>query len=201
MDYYAQPLSQLIGQLTKLPGIGTKTAQRLAFYILKMEPEAANDLADSILEVQENLTYCSICHNLTQDDPCPICSDSQRNRETICVVEKVEDIVAMEKTGEYKGLYHVLHGSISPMDGVGPDDIKIKGLLTRLQEEDQEVTEIILASDPNVEGEATAMYISKLLKPFEVKVTRIAHGLPVGGDLEYADEVTLSKALEGRQEI
>ncbi|AGB40069.1 recombination protein RecR [Halobacteroides halobius DSM 5150] len=201
MKYYAQPLSKLIGQLTKLPGIGTKTAQRLAFYILKMDQESANDLADSILDVQKNLIYCSVCHNLTQDDPCPICSDLKRDQTTICVIEKVEDIIAMEKTGEYKGLYHVLHGSISPMDGVGPDDIEIKGLLSRIQSSDEDIEEIILASDPNVEGEATAMYISKLLKPFDVKVTRIAHGLPVGGDLEYADEVTLSKALEGRREI
>ncbi|GAB6099700.1 recombination mediator RecR [Halanaerocella petrolearia] len=201
MDYYAQPLSKLIGQLTKLPGIGTKTAQRLAFYILKMDGTAADDLATSIKNVQENLIYCSVCHNLTESDPCSICSDPKREQATICVVEKVEDIVAMEKTGEYKGLYHVLHGSISPMDGVGPEDINIKGLLERIKDDDQEVKEIILASDPNVEGEATAMYISKLLKPLEVKVTRIAHGLPVGGDLEYADEVTLSKALEGRQEI
>jgi recombination protein RecR len=200
MNYYAQPLSKLIGQLTKLPGIGSKTAQRLAFYILKMDGEKAEQLAKSIVEVKDQLIYCSVCHNLTEDDPCPICQDSSRDRSTICVVEKIEDIVAMEKTGEYNGLYHVLHGSISPMDGVGPDDIKIKDLLDRIKGE--EVNEVILASDPNVEGEATAMYISKLLKPLEeVKVTRIAHGLPVGGDLEYADEVTLSKALEGRQEV
>ncbi len=199
MNYYAQPLAKLIGQLTKLPGIGSKTAQRLAFYILKMDNEEVEDLVNSIADVQENLIYCSVCHNLTEKDPCPICEDPKRDRSIICVVEKIEDIVAMEKTGEYKGLYHVLHGSISPMDGVGPDDIKIKDLLERVKKD--EVEEIILASDPNVEGEATAMYISKLLKPFEIKVTRIAHGLPVGGDLEYADEVTLSKALEGRQEI
>lgn len=199
MNYYAQPLAELIGQLTKLPGIGSKTAQRLAFYILKMDDQEVVALADSMQQVQEDLIYCSVCHNLTEADPCPICEDPKRDGNTICVVEKIEDIVAMEKTGEYKGLYHVLHGSISPMDGVGPDDIKIKDLLERVKE--GEVEEIILASDPNVEGEATAMYISKLLKPFEIKVTRIAHGLPVGGDLEYADEVTLSKALEGRQEV
>ena len=199
MNYYAQPLARLIGQLTKLPGIGSKTAQRLAFYILKMDDNEVDDLATAIKKVQQELIYCSACHNLTEDDPCPICQDPKRDQSLICVVEKIEDIVAMEKTGEYNGLYHVLHGSISPMDGVGPDDIKIKDLLDRVKK--KEVEEIILASDPNVEGEATAMYISKLLKPLEIKVTRIAHGLPVGGDLEYADEVTLSKALEGRQEI
>ena len=199
MEYYARPLAQLIGQLTKLPGIGKKTAQRLAFYIIEMEQGEVNSLANSISEVQENLTYCSNCHNLTQKDPCHICNDPKRNEQLICVVESVKDIVAMEKTGEYSGLYHVLHGAISPIDGVGPDDIKIKGLLPRVQE--NEVEEIILATDPNVEGEATAAYISQLMKPLGIKVTRIAHGLPVGGDLEYADEVTLSKALEGRQEV
>ncbi|MGM0369329.1 MAG: recombination mediator RecR [Bacillota bacterium] len=199
MEYYARPLAQLIGQLTKLPGIGKKTAQRLAFHIIEMEQGEVNSLANSISEVQENLTYCSTCNNLTENDPCHICNDPKRNEELICVVESVKDIVAMEKTGEYKGLYHVLHGAISPIDGVGPDDIKIKDLLPRVQ--DDQVEEIILATDPNVEGEATAAYISQLMKPLGIKVTRIAHGLPVGGDLEYADEVTLSKALEGRQEV
>jgi len=199
MDYYARPLAELIGQLTKLPGIGKKTAQRLAFYIIEMDKEEVNNLANSISEVQENLTYCSKCHNLTQNNPCHICSDAKRDKQLVCVVESVKDIVAMEKTGEYNGLYHVLHGAISPIDGVGPDDIEIKDLLPRVREDD--VEEIILATDPNVEGEATAAYISQLMQPLEVKVTRIAHGLPVGGDLEYADEVTLSKALEGRQEI
>ena len=199
MDYYAKPLAQLIGELTKLPGIGKKTAQRLAFYIIEMDKAEVNNLADSISKVQENLAYCSKCNNLTQNDPCHICSDSKRNEQLVCVVESVKDIVAMEKTGEYNGLYHVLHGAISPIDGVGPDDIEIKDLLPRVQED--EVEEVILATDPNVEGEATAAYISQLLKPLGIKVTRIAHGLPVGGDLEYADEVTLSKALEGRHEI
>ncbi|WP_018248330.1 recombination mediator RecR [Orenia marismortui] len=198
MRYYAQPLSQLIGQLSKLPGVGPKTAQRLAFHILEMDQNEAKVLAKSISEIKEKLTYCSICNNLTQNDPCYICSDLKRDKSLICVIEEVKDIIAMEKTGEYKGLYHVLHGAISPIDGVGPEDIKIKELLSRL---DDEVSEVILATDPNVEGEATAMYISKLLKPLGIKVTRIAHGLPVGGDLEYADEVTLSKALEGRREI
>jgi len=199
MEYYARPLAQLIGQLTKLPGIGKKTAQRLAFHIIEMEQGEVNSLANSISEVQQNLTYCSTCNNLTESDPCHICNDPKRNEELICVVESVKDIVAMEKTGEYKGLYHVLHGAISPIDGVGPDDIKIKDLLPRVQ--DDQVDEIILATDPNVEGEATAGYISQLMKPLVIKVTRIAHGLPECGDLEYADEVTLSKALEGRQEV
>jgi len=198
MRYYAQPLSQLIGQLSKLPGVGPKTAQRLAFHILEMKQKDAQDLAKSISEIRNKLSYCSICNNLTQNDPCQICSQHKRDKSLICVVEEVKDVIAMEKTGEYKGVYHVLHGAISPIDGVGPEDIKIKSLLPRL---DENTSEVILATDPNVEGEATAMYISKLLKPLGVKVTRIAHGLPVGGDLEYADEVTLSKALEGRREI
>ncbi|PRX26434.1 DNA replication and repair protein RecR [Orenia metallireducens] len=198
MRYYAQPLSQLIGQLSKLPGVGPKTAQRLAFHILEMDQKDAQDLANSISEIRDKLSYCSICNNLTQNDPCQICSQHKRDKTLICIVEEVKDVIAMEKTGEYKGVYHVLHGAISPIDGVGPEDIKIKSLLPRL---DENTSEVILATDPNVEGEATAMYISKLLKPLGVKVTRIAHGLPVGGDLEYADEVTLSKALEGRREI
>ncbi|OCL25802.1 recombination protein RecR [Orenia metallireducens] len=198
MRYYAQPLSQLIGQLSKLPGVGPKTAQRLAFHILGMDQKDAQDLAKSISEIKNKLSYCSICNNLTQNDPCQICSEHRRDKSLICVVEEVKDVIAMEKTGEYKGVYHVLHGAISPIDGVGPEDIKIKSLLPRL---DENISEVILATDPNVEGEATAMYISKLLKPLGIKVTRIAHGLPVGGDLEYADEVTLSKALEGRREI
>ncbi|MCK8826696.1 recombination mediator RecR [Natroniella acetigena] len=199
MKYYPQPLAELIGQLTKLPGVGPKTAQRLAFYILNMEKSEVDQLGGSILKIKGKLTYCSSCHNLTQDDPCYICKDSKRNKEVICVVENAKDIIAMEKTGEYSGVYHVLHGAISPIDGLGPDDIKINDLLNRI--ENDVIEEIIIATDPNVEGQATAMYISKLLKPLNIKVTRIAHGLPVGGDLEYADEVTLSKALEGRQEI
>ncbi len=199
MKYYARPLSNLIGQLTKLPGIGKKTAQRLAFYILSMEDESITELAEAISEIKGKLDYCSVCNNLTESDPCPICRDTKRDKSIICVIENVKDIIAMEKTGEFQGVYHVLHGAISPMDGVGPDDIRIQGLLDRIN--NNEVEEIILATDPNVEGEATAMYIAKLLKSLEIKTTRIAHGLPAGGDLEYADEVTLSKALEGRQEI
>ncbi|WP_027339726.1 recombination mediator RecR [Halonatronum saccharophilum] len=198
MRYYAQPLSELIGHLSKLPGVGPKTAQRLAFHILEMDKGEVKGLAKSISEVKDKLTYCSVCSNLTQQDPCHICNNPKRTKDILCVVEEVRDIIAMERTGEYKGLYHVLHGAISPIDGVGPDDINIKGILPRISDG---VKEVILATDPNVEGEATAMYISKLLKPLGVKVTRIAHGLPVGGDLEYADEVTLSKALEGRREI
>ncbi len=199
MRYHVKPLSRLIGQLSKLPGIGPKTAQRLAFYILEMKQDEVDKLAEAISQVKEDLTYCSRCNNLTQNDPCYICSDLKRDQKTICIVEEVKDVIAMEKTGEYKGLYHILHGAISPINGVGPDDIKIKSLLPRVKNE--EIEEVILATDPNVEGEATAMYIAKLLHPLGIKVTRIAHGLPVGGDLEYADEVTLSKALEGRQEI
>lgn len=199
MDYYALPIAKLIEQLSKLPGIGEKTAQRLAFYILEMDPLEVEKLASSIKEAKEKIHYCKICCNLTEDEICHICSDHKRDKSTICVVEGAKDVVAMEKTREYKGLYHVLHGVISPMDNIGPDQIKVKELLKRL--EDGEVKEVILATNPTVEGEATALYISKLLKPLGVKTTRIAHGIPVGGDLEYFDEVTLSKAMENRREI
>jgi len=199
MDYYALPIANLIEQLSKLPGIGKKTAQRLAFYILEMDNVEAEKLAYSIKEAKEKIHYCKVCCNLTDEEICSICSDSKRDRSIICVVEGAKDVVAMEKTKEYNGMYHVLHGAISPMDDIGPDDIRIKELLKRLQ--DGEVEEVILATNPTVEGEATAMYISKLLKPMGIKTTRIAHGIPVGGDLEYYDEVTLSKALEGRREL
>ncbi|KXS45814.1 MULTISPECIES: recombination mediator RecR [unclassified Candidatus Frackibacter] len=199
MKYYAQPIAKLIGRLTKLPGIGPKTAQRLAFHILNTSQEEADELVEAIKEVKEKIDYCTECNNLTESELCNICANQERDRSTICIVESSKDIVAMEKTGEYKGLYHVLHGSISPMEGIGPDDIEIKGLLSRVKEGD--VDEVILATDPNVEGEATAMYIARLLKPLGITTSRIAHGLPVGGDLEYADEVTLSKALEGRKEV
>lgn len=198
MRYYAKPLANLIGELSKLPGIGNRTAQRLAFHLLEVDYTEAKALADAILEAKEKITYCSVCSNMTDTDPCYLCDDQQRDQTAICVVESPRDVIAMEKTGEFKGLYHVLHGAISPMDGVGPDDIRIKELLPRVQ---VGVREVIIATDPNVEGEATAMYISRLLKPLGVKCTRLAAGLPVGGDLEYADEVTLSKALEGRREI
>ncbi|WP_213974205.1 recombination mediator RecR [Tepidanaerobacter acetatoxydans] len=198
MAYYAEPLDRLIGELSRLPGIGPKTAQRLAFYILKISKDRVESLADAILQAKELITYCSICGNFTDVDPCSICQTPYRDKNTIMVVEDPKDIVAMEKTRDYKGLYHVLHGAISPLEGIGPDDIKIKELLARIT---PEIKEVILATNPNVEGEATAMYLAKLLKPLDVKVTRIAYGIPMGGDLEYADEVTLTKALEGRQKI
>ncbi len=198
MLYYAEPVARLIEELGKLPGIGPKTAQRLAFYLLNKEPGEARELAQAIVQAREKIRYCSVCSNLTDQDSCQICRDDSRNRSVICVVEEPRDVVAIEKTREYKGLYHVLQGAISPMEGIGPDELKIKELLARLQ---ANVQEIIIATNPNIEGEATAMYLARLIKPLGVKVTRIAHGLPVGGDLEYADEVTLSKAFEGRREI
>lgn len=199
MDYYALPIANLIEELSKLPGVGQKTAQRLAFYILEMEPMEAEKLANSITTAKEKVKYCSVCCNLTDVDPCYICSNKKRDDSVICVVEGPKDVIAMERTREYTGLYHVLHGVISPMDNIGPDSIRIKELLKRIQ--DGDVKEVILATNPTVEGEATAMYISKLLKPMGVKTTRIAHGIPVGGDLEYFDEVTLSKAMENRREF
>ena len=199
MSYYSPSIEKLIESFEKLPSIGSKTAARLAFYILNASEEETNEFIKSIQDAKANLKYCSQCYNITDTDPCPICSNSARDKSVICVVEDVKDVVAMERTHEFKGVYHVLHGSISPMNGVGPDDIKIKELLSRLM--NGEVKEIILATNPRVEGEATAMYISKLVKPLGVKVTRIAHGIPVGGDLEYTDEITLTKALEGRREM
>ena len=199
MKYYAKPLARLINELSRLPGIGGKTAQRLAFHILSMEEKEARALADSIIEAKQKMTYCSVCGNLTDTDPCVICSDPSRDRSVICVVETPKDVVAMEKIKEYTGLYHVLHGAISPMEGIGPEDINLKQLIVRLQNED--VRELILATNPNIEGEATAMYIARLIKPSGIRVSRIAHGIPVGGDLEYADEVTLLKAMEGRREL
>jgi recombination protein RecR len=198
MAYYAQPLDRLIEELSRLPGIGPKTAQRLAFYMLKMPQDRVGSLADAILQAKKSISYCSVCGNFTDVDPCSICQTPYRDRNIIMVVEEPKDIVAIEKTRDYKGLYHVLHGAISPLEGIGPDDIKIRELLARIT---PEVKEVILATNPNVEGEATAMYLAKLLKPLDVKVTRIAHGIPMGGDLEYADEVTLTKALEGRREM
>ena len=199
MKYYAKPLARLINELSRLPGIGGKTAQRLAFHILSMEEKEARALADSIIEAKQKMTYCSVCGNLTDTDPCVICSDPSRDRSVICVVETPKDVVAMDKIKEYNGLYHVLHGAISPMEGIGPEDINLKQLIVRLQNED--VRELILATNPNIEGEATAMYIARLIKPSGIRVSRIAHGIPVGGDLEYADEVTLLKAMEGRREL
>lgn len=200
MKYYAKSLSKLIAELGKLPGIGGKSAQRLAFHILSLPDDQAIALADAITEAKQNIKYCSVCGNFTDSEICPICSDTSRDSSVICVVESPKDVFAMERAGSFKGSYHVLHGAISPLDGVGPSDINLKSLITRLQTDD-DVKEVILATSPRVEGEATAMYISKLLKPAGLKVTRIAYGLPVGGDLEYADEVTLSKAIEGRKEL
>ena len=200
MRQYPRPLNKLINELSKLPGIGGKTAQRLAFHILSLSDREAEALAEAIVSAKKNLRYCSECGNLTDQDKCLICSDATRDRSVICVVETPQDVVAMERIREYKGLYHVLHGAISPAEGIGPNDINLKSLITRLQASD-EVKEIIIATNPNIEGEATAMYISRLLKPAGIKVTRIAHGIPVGGDLEYADEVTLLKAIEGRREL
>lgn len=199
MSQYAKPLANLIRELSKLPGIGGKTAQRLAFHILSVNEKDANSLADAIVVAKKSMKFCSVCGNLTDVDPCYICTDKSRDKNLICVVEQPRDVVAMERMKEYKGLYHILHGAISPIDGIGPEDINLKELILRLQKED--VTEIILATNPTIEGEATAMYIARLIKPAGIKVTRIAHGIPVGGDLEYTDEVTLSKAIEGRVEL
>ena len=199
MSYYSPSIEKLIESFEKLPSIGHKTATRLAFHMLNLNEESTKEFINSIIEAKKNLRYCSKCFNITETDPCPICSSPKRDQSTICVVEDVKDVVAMEKTHEFKGVYHVLHGSISPMNGIGPEDIKIKELLERLR--DTDVKEIIIATNPRVEGEATAVYLSKLIKPIGIKVTRIAHGIPVGGDLEYTDEVTLSKALEGRREL
>ena len=199
MSLYSPSIEKLIESFEKLPSIGHKTAARLAFYILNCSEEETNDFIKSIQDAKKNLKYCSKCYNISDSDPCPICSSPKRDQSSICVVEDVRDIVAMEKTHEFRGVYHVLHGSISPMNGIGPDNLKIKELLARLM--DGTVKEVILATNPRVEGEATAMYISKLIKPAGIKVTRIASGVPVGGDLEYIDEVTLTRALDGRVEL
>ena len=199
MRQYPKPLARLINEMSKLPGIGSKTAQRLSFYILSLEDKEAEQLANAILTAKKEMKYCSVCGNLTDHDPCAICSDAARNSDTICVVESPKDVMAMERIREYNGLYHVLNGVISPMEGIGPDDLNLMSLLKRLQAKD--VKELIIATNPNIEGEATAMYIARLVKPSGIKVSRIAHGIPVGGDLEYADEVTLLKAMEGRREL
>ena len=199
MSYYSPSIEKLIESFEKLPSIGHKTAQRLAFYMLDLSNEEAEEFTNSILNAKKNLHFCSKCFNISDTDPCNICSNPKRDSSVICVVEDVRDVIAMERTHEFNGVYHVLHGSISPMNGIGPDDIKIKELLSRLM--DGQVKEVILATNPRVEGEATAMYLSKLIKPLGIKATRIAHGIPVGGDLEYTDEITLTKALEGRREI
>ena len=199
MDYYSSQITKLIEELSKLPGVGAKSAQRLAFHILSMDDREAEVLANSITRAKSSMRYCSVCGNLTESDPCEICSDEKRDRTVICVVEQARDVAAMERMKEYNGLYHVLNGAISPMDGIGPEDINLKQLIIRLQQDD--IREVILATNPTIEGEATAMYAARLIKPSGIKVTRIAHGIPVGGDLEYTDEVTLSKAMEGRREL
>jgi len=199
MATYAPPLQHLIEELGKLPTIGPRTAQRLAFYMLSMSQQDAEALAAAILEAKRLIRHCSVCGNITDVDPCALCTNPQRHRSVICVVEDPRDVAAMERTREFSGLYHVLQGAISPLDGVGPDDLRIAELLQRVA--GGEVQEVIIATNPRVEGEATALYLSRVLKPLGVRVTRIAHGLPVGGDLEYADEVTLARALEGRREL
>ena len=200
MRQYPKPLNKLINELSKLPGIGGKTAQRLAFHILSLPENEVQGLANAISYAKQNLRYCSVCGNLTDSDPFVICSDTGRDAKIICVVETPQDELALERMQEFNGLYHVLHGVISPAEGIGPNDINLKSLITRMSGE-SETEEVIVATNPNIEGEATAMYISRLLKPAGIKVTRIAHGIPFGGDLEYIDEVTLLKAMEGRHEI
>ena len=196
---YIAPLAKLIEHFRALPGIGNKTAVRLAYHVLDMDAEQAKQLAEAIIEAKEKIGYCNTCFNLSDQNPCVICAAEERDHSVICVVEQPQDVAAMERMRDYRGVYHVLHGALSPLEGVGPDQIRIKELLGRLTGD--EVKEVIMATNPNVEGEATAMYLAKLLKPMGVKVTRIAHGLPIGGDLEYADEVTLAKAMENRREI
>ncbi len=197
MKNYSRYLTRLINEFAKLPGVGMKSAERLAFHVLSISQEEGESLARAIIEAKESMKYCSICGNLTDNDPCQICQDTRRDKNTICVVETPKDIYSIEKIKEYKGGYHVLHGVISPIDGVGPEDINIRSLILRLQ--DNPVEEVIVATNLNIDGEATAMYIAKLIKPSGIKVSRIAHGIPIGGDLEYVDEITLLKAVEGRR--
>jgi len=204
MQPVVEPVARLIEEFTKLPGIGPKTAQRLTFFLLRAPAEEAKALAEAVLRMKERVTFCSVCYNITETDPCRICAGDERDRSVICVVEEPLDVLALERTGSYEGLYHVLHGAISPVDGIGPDDLRIDGLLRRLQGTGgsaSPVREVILATNPNLEGEATAMYLARLIAALGVRVTRLARGLPVGGDLEYADEVTLTRALEGRREM
>ncbi|MDI6799738.1 MAG: recombination mediator RecR [Actinomycetota bacterium] len=197
--YYAAPVATLIEELTRLPGIGPKSAQRLAFYLMKVSSAEASRLAAAIVDLKEKVSFCKICFNLTEGDECNICKDPERDNSIICLVEEPMDVVAIEKAASFKGRYHVLGGAISPIDGIGPDEIRVKELIGRLT--DDRVKEIIIATNPNIEGETTAIYISRLIKPLGIRVTRIASGLPVGGDLEYADEITLGRALEGRREM
>lgn len=196
---YSKPLARLIEEFQKFPGVGPKSAQRMAFYLLKMPSEEVKKFTHSILDAKEKIKYCRTCFNMSSQDPCEICSDDSRDHNTICVIAETKDLIALERTKEYKGTYHVLQGVISPLDGIGPDDLRIKELMERVRTDN--IQEIILALNPSVEGEATSLYLSRIFKPIGLKVTRIAFGLPVGGDLEYADEVTLARALEGRREF
>jgi recombination protein RecR len=200
MQLVVEPVSRLIDEFSRLPGIGPKTASRLVFYLLRAPEKQAQSLAEALQELRDRITFCSICFNITESDPCAVCADEKRDRSVICVVEEPLDVIAVERTRDYQGLYHVLHGTIAPVEGIGPDDLRIAELMPRL-ESDPPVREVIIATNPNMEGEATAMYIARQLEGKAVRVTRLARGLPVGGDLEYADEVTLSRALAGRQAI
>ncbi len=198
MKYSSEAVERAIHELSKLPGVGRKSAQRHVFYLLKVPSEEVQGLAKALTDLKEKVKHCTICFNITEDDPCDICRSERRDKKTLCVVEEANDIIAFEKTGEYKGLYHVLGGVLSPLDGVGPDDLRIKELLARLKDD---IQEIIIATNPNTEGEATAIYLAKLIKPMGIKLSRIARGIPVGADLEYADELTLARALEGRMDF
>ena len=199
MGYYPEPVARLIDALQRLPGIGPRSAQRLTFFLLKRPIDEVRELSDALVGLKLSIVNCSRCFNVTQDDPCRICADPARDGRMLCIVEEPNDLLAMERTGDFRGVYHVLLGALSPLDGIGPQDLKVRELLQRFESES--IDEVILATNPNVEGEATAIYLSKLLKPLGARLTRIARGLPVGGDLEYADQVTLSKALEGRKEV
>jgi recombination protein RecR len=199
VSYYAEPIARLLEELERLPGIGPKSAQRLAFHILKGDDESARRLSDAIVEVRRLIHFCPRCFNFASEDLCEYCADPQRDTASICVVEEPRDVVAIERTGEFRGLYHVIQGTISPMDGIGPEQLRVRELIARL--EDGSVTEVVVATNPNVEGETTALYLARLIKPLGIRVTRIASGLPVGGDLEYADEVTLGRALEARRDM
>ena len=198
MKYTSEAVEKAIHELSKLPGIGRKSAQRHVFFLLKQSDAQVQQLADALLELKSRVKHCSICFNITEADPCPICTGEKRSRAVICVVEEANDVLALENTGEYRGLYHVLGGALSPLDGIGPDDLKIRELLARLSDD---VSEVIIATNPNTEGEATALYLAKLIKPLDIKISRIARGIPVGADLEYADEITLARAMEGRLEF
>jgi recombination protein RecR len=200
MDTTPRAVTRLIDEFHRLPGVGPKTAQRLTFFLLRAPKEQAQSLAEALVQLKDRIVTCSICANIAEENPCAICRDESRDRAIVCVVEEPLDVLALERTREYHGLYHVLHGAISPVEGIGPEDLRIQELLNRLQR-DSAVKEIVLATNPNLEGEATAMYLERLIKPLGIKLTRLARGLPVGGDLEYADEVTLTRALEGRREV